>query len=495
MNSNGRVAILGRRSIAARLAFFVLAFGGLGQVATLYLTGRTALIPLGTDLIAPAVSTIGLALIVYFYARTRLGRPLDAIIDRADELAAGELDVEVPHRRRRDEIGAMASALDRLRRAALDKDAADGAIMAERLAQEERRRETEGARAAVAKLQTAMLRLMGLSLSRIAEGDLTTRIRVDFPEDYRQLKDDFNTAMDRLQEAVSYVGETSRQVRSEAYTIHKAAGELGQRSEQQAAGIEQASAAAKQVIRSISEMANGVVQARSAIEAVTADAKSGERVVGQAIAAMGGIEKSSQEINKIIGVIDEIAFQTNLLALNAGVEAARAGPAGRGFAVVASEVRGLAQRSAEAAREIKALITTSSGQVKNGAKLVTDTGDAIERIASRISEIGGMVTTIAKAADGQAIGLRGIDTAMKVIGSAARENAAMSERFVASSRSVGRETRLLAAMADDFRTDPGDERFLPDNARQQPLPMLQGATALAIADATPAPSKEVWQPL
>ena len=83
-------------------------------------------------------------------------------------------------------------------------------------------------------------------------------------------------------------------------------------------------------------------------------------MVREAVAAMGAIAKSSEQIGQIIGVIDEIAFQTNLLALNAGVEAARAGDAGRGFAVVASEVRALAQRSAEAAKEIKGLISTST---------------------------------------------------------------------------------------------------------------------------------------
>ncbi|MGI6851748.1 methyl-accepting chemotaxis protein [Mesorhizobium sp. 1B3] len=493
MSSNGQSGFFRRRSIAASLALTVAPLAASGQAASLFLANRA---PTGfADLVQPAMATLGVTVLVYLYARLRIARPLHAVARRAVALADGELDGQVPCGSRGDEIGAIARTLDRLRNQTLEKDAADAAIMAERIAQEERRRETESARAAVAKLQSAMLRLMSLVLSRIAEGDLTTRIRVDFPEEFRQLKDDFNLAMDRLQDAVGYVGTTSRHVRSEAAAIHKAAGELGQRSERQAAGIEQASAAARQAILSISEMASGVGQARSAIEAVTAETERGDKVVGQAIAAMGGIEKSSQEINKIIGVIDEIAFQTNLLALNAGVEAARAGPAGRGFAVVASEVRSLAQRSAEAAKEIKVLITASSGQVKNGARLVTETGDAISRISGKIGEIGGMVTAIARSADSQAAGLRGIGTAMKVIGSVARDNADMAEHFVSASRNVGRETRLLAAMADDFRTEPTDDRLLQDNSRQPPLPMLQGATALAIADATPKPSEHVWQPL
>src|SRR5574343_2078733 len=103
-------------------------------------------------------------------------------------------------------------------------------------------------------------------------------------------------------------------------------------------------------------------------------AERGGEVVGQVVSTMKGINESSQKISDIIQVIDGIAFQTNILALNAAVEAARAGDQGRGFAVVASEVRGLAQRSAQAAREIKSLIESSVSKVETGSQLVNQAG-------------------------------------------------------------------------------------------------------------------------
>ena len=162
------------------------------------------------------------------------------------------------------------------------------------------------------------------------------------------------------------------------------------------------------------------------------------------------IEKSSQEINQIISVIDEIAFETNLLALNAGVEAARAGEAGRGFAVVASEVRSLAQRSADAAKEIKDLISTSTSQVGDGVKLVAETGEALERIVNNIVEINSVVTDIAASAQEQAATLQQVNDAAVRMDQSTQQNAAMSEEATAASRSLAQKSRELAGLINKF---------------------------------------------
>jgi methyl-accepting chemotaxis protein len=161
------------------------------------------------------------------------------------------------------------------------------------------------------------------------------------------------------------------------------------------------------------------------------DAERSGSVMDEAIGAMSEIERSSVEINQIIGVIDEIAFQTNLLALNAGVEAARAGDAGRGFAVVASEVRALAQRSAEAAKEIKGLIASSTTQVNKGVKLVGETSQALSVIVDRVAEIDGLITDIATSASEQSTGLNEVNTAVNQMDQVTQQNAAMVEESTA----------------------------------------------------------------
>ncbi|TCQ02317.1 methyl-accepting chemotaxis protein (MCP) signaling protein, partial [Rhizobium sp. PP-F2F-G36] len=213
------------------------------------------------------------------------------------------------------------------------------------------------------------------------------------------------------------------------------------------------------------------------------------RIVQQAVAAMGMIDTSSQEISSIIGVIDEIAFQTNLLALNAGVEAARAGDAGRGFAVVAHEVRELAQRSARAAKDIKGLITTSSQQVKAGVSLVEETGGALVAIINEVQEIDHHIGSIVVAAREQSTALHGINSAVNSMDQSTQQNAAMVEQSTAASHALVDEVSRISRMLSAFNTGKASVRHaLQEHTYLQTKPQTSAAHDLQakVAMAYPA---------
>jgi methyl-accepting chemotaxis protein len=299
--------------------------------------------------------------------------------------------------------------------------------------------------------QALVISALGGALEQLARGDLRARLGDSLGVAYAGLGHDFDKAISSLARSMQAIAEAARGVRAGAGEIAHAANDLSHRTEQQAASLEQTAAALGELTETLRCTADGARAAASAAGEAQSDAERSGTIVSEAIAAMTQIQRSSEEISQIIGVIDQIAFQTNLLALNAGVEAARAGDAGKGFAVVASEVRALAQRSADAAKEIKALISTSAGEVSRGVGLVGATGEALQTIVGRVSEISQLISGIAVAAQEQSTGVAQLNSAMNQMDQTTQQNAAMVEESTAAASQLTDAAGELASLVAAFQ--------------------------------------------
>ena len=385
-----------------------------------------------------------------FVTRRLVGAPLNALSGVMGRLAGGDYDAEVQGAERGDEVGAMARAVQVFKTNGLEMRRLEGETAARRAETEEERRRNELAREQAAAELSAVVESLATGLGRLSDGDLRQRVDQAFAADYERLRTDFNGAMTKLELAISAVVDNTRSIGAGAGQISQAADDLSRRTEQQAANLEETAAALEEITATVGRTAEAAEHAKAVVSTAKQDAEQSGDVVRRAVDAMGAIERSSEQISQIIGVIDEIAFQTNLLALNAGVEAARAGDAGKGFAVVASEVRALAQRSAGAAKEIKALISASGTQVDQGVHLVGDAGQALTRIAGQVAEINAIVTEIAASAQEQATGLQQVNTAVAQMDQVTQQNAAMVEESTAASHALARDAEELRRLMSQF---------------------------------------------
>ncbi|MFY0311916.1 methyl-accepting chemotaxis protein [Leisingera sp. D0M16] len=385
-------------------------------------------------------------------------------------LAEGNNAVEIQGQERGDEVGDMARALEKFR---------DELVRM----QEAEKQKAESKDAELA----GVVQELSERLSRLAHGDLTIRIEEQFPEEYEQLRADFNESIDNLTATVQEVIGASASIRSGAAEISQASDDLSHRTESQAATLEETAAAIDELTASVKSAAEGARNVENTVREARQEAESSGEVVQDAVTAMSGIEDSSNKISQIISVIDDIAFQTNLLALNAGVEAARAGEAGRGFAVVASEVRALAQRSSDAAMEIKTLIGDSSRQVAEGVDLVGRAGQALHSIVGRVSHISQLVSEIAEGAEEQSTGLHEINTGVTQLDQVTQQNAAMVEEATAAGHMLNTDAVKLAELVARFQVDGS---AAAPAAPAAPAPSAHGGDDWEI-EASPAPAAAV----
>ncbi|SIQ69998.1 methyl-accepting chemotaxis sensory transducer with Cache sensor [Rhizobium sp. RU20A] len=396
---------------------------------------------------------------LYLTVRHLIQRPLNGLMRDVGALSNGDYDQPVGGQTNTDETGLVARALEGFRHKLADTHRLEAESERQRTAAEGERQRSEQERTASAALQRDIVNKLAAGLSELSTGNLTYRIVDDFPGEYAQIKRDFNTAIESLEQTVTTVNAAVANIGAGTGEISSASGDLSQRTEQQAASLEETAAALDELTSQVNASADNARTAASSVQAASSDAEQSGEVVQQAITAMQGIAQSSGEMSRIIGVIDDIAFQTNLLALNAGVEAARAGEAGKGFAVVAQEVRELAQRSATAAKEIKGLINASAGQVRDGVDLVGRAGDALQKISAQVMQINGLIRQISNSAGEQAVGLKEINAAVNQMDQVTQQNAAMVEETTASSMALNEEAMRLSELVSRFRIAGGHQRM------------------------------------
>ena len=432
---------------------------------------RSLVLQLGLLLGALAVGA-GMIILV---AR-RVISPLGTIQQAMLKLAGGDFNVVLPGLDRKDEVGAIANAVEKFKVLAVEKGREEAEeVMRRQQTEAELQAKSAEERTKVAEEQSRAFAALGLGLGRLSEGDLTFRLDQRFPDAYRDVKDNFNKAIERLYETIKAIAESSGEVANAAVEISTSTTDLSQRTEEQASSLERTSASMEEISATVKHNADSARHANQVTAGTRDCADRGGEVVAQAVKAMSRIEESSTKISDIIGVIDENARQTNLLALNAAVEAARAGDAGRGFAVVASEVRNLAQRSSEAAKDIKSLIVNSTTQVQEGVDLVNRAGKSLGEIVESIKQVATIVSEIASASSEQSTGIDHVNAALTQMDEVTQQNAALVEENAATSKVLEQQSHAMAERVAFFKFGR-DVATAPSAAVQSPVARSKAAS-------------------
>ncbi len=309
----------------------------------------------------------------------------------------------------------------------------------------------------------------------VAKGNLS--LNLDYISADDTLGFALGTMIDQNLTTLSNIKHAAAQVSTSSSEVANASEALAQGSTEQASAIEEITASISDVAGKTKENATEANEAADLVEAALANVRKGNVQMADMMSAMKAINESSENISKIIKVIDDIAFQTNILALNAAVEAARAGDAGKGFAVVAEEVRNLAAKSASAAAETAELIEDSIHKVNSGSEIAADTAKALEEITIAVEKSEVIIRDISEASNYQATAIAQINQAVGQVSQVVQNNSATSEECAAASIELSNQANRMQEFLAVYQL--GDGASTDAYAASSAMPSLDFAPASA----------------
>ncbi len=288
-------------------------------------------------------------------------------------------------------------------------------------------------------------------MEEIGDGNLEFELKHEYEGEFKRLKQAMLDIQCTLTDTMMNIAHTANQVAGSAGQVANGAQSLAQGSTEQASSMEELTATVTDISNHVQHTAENAKEARQQAADTSAVVSICDRQMNQMEKAMGEIGQKSEEIGKIIKVIEDIAFQTNILALNAAVEAARAGSAGKGFAVVADEVRNLAGKSAEASKNTAALIEASIHAAENGLKIVNETADSLKQVVEKTKNTTTTIDEIAGATEEQATSISQVTEGIEQISNVVQTNSATSQESAAASEELSGQSQILKDLISKFR--------------------------------------------
>ncbi|MCE0492641.1 methyl-accepting chemotaxis protein [Vibrio salinus] len=349
-----------------------------------------------------------LAIIALVLTAKKLATPILSAVDMATSISKGQFNKRLDYRSE-DEVGQLAESLDNM------------------------------AVSLQGQVEIA---------EQIAKGELNIDVQLASDED--QLGNALDLMIQDLNNLVGQIKQRSDVISTTASNVSDLSHDLSNGANDSASAITEISATITQIAAQIRQTSDNADKASQLSKRNFESAEKGNALMAELQDAMQEIEQSGQDINNIIGAIEDIAEQTNLLALNAAIEAARAGEQGRGFAVVADEVRKLAARSAEAVQQTSKLIETSSVKTQNGIQLSQDTASALHEIVETVAEVSDIMNEIAQAAGEQAEGAEQVSQGINQIDEVTHKNSQNSEDCSTAANELTEQSEKLNDLIKQF---------------------------------------------